>query len=540
MSFFDPQNPGIGGLKELTDAEALVLSAITALGDPNANTILGWDDTDNSYAYFLLGSGLSYNHSTHTLSVTGSGASAALDNLSSVAINASLLPGTDGVVDLGSATKEWGNLFIKSTGVINFGNSNVVLTHSSGILTMGTGELRVTTVGTNTASVVTVGGTQTLTNKTLTTAVLGSSTATTQTPADNSTKVATTAYVDAAVLGQRYKEACKYATTAALATVIYSNGSSGVGATLIAVGLGAISIDGSTPSVGDRLLIKNQVSTFQNGIYTVTTVGNAGVAFVLTRAVDFNQSSEIQTGDSVFVSSGTANSTTTWAYTGVDSPTMGTDALTWAQAAGQGSFTQGNGITITGVSIAIDTSVVVDKTTSQALTNKTISGLTVSTTTGTFALTSGKTLSVSNTLTLAGTDSTTMTFPSTTATIARTDAAQTFIGTQTFSQVITTANAITASSNAATVPITSKNNIVTNNSAATLTITLTTTSAVNMQPVIVQILDSSAVAQTVSWVNTENSTVSAPTTSNGSTTLPLTVGFIYNSATSKWRCIASA
>lgn len=107
-------------------------------------------------------------------------------------------------------------------------------------------------------------------------------------------------------------------------------------------------------------------------------------------------------------------------------------------------------------------------------------------------------------------------------------------------QIITTANAITASGNAATVPVTSKNNIVTNNSAATLTITLTTSGAVNMQTCIVQILDASAVAQTLTLVNTENSTVTAPTTTNGSTTLPLTLGFIFNSATTKWRLIASA
>lgn len=158
----------------------------------------------------------------------------------------------------------------------------------------------------------------------------------------------------------------------------------------------------------------------------------------------------------------------------------------------------------------------------------------------TLTIADGKTLTVNNSLTLSGTDSTTMTFPSTSATVARTDAAQTFTGTQTFSQVIETANAITASGNAATIPVTSAHNIVTNNSAATLTITLTTTNAVNMQMVVVQILDFSGVAETITWVNTENSTVTAPTTSNGSTTLPLTVGFIYNSATSKWRCIASA
>ena len=54
----------------------------------------------------------------------------------------------------------------------------------------------------------------------------------------------------------------------------------------------------------------------------------------------------------------------------------------------------------------------------------------------TLTIADGKTLTASNTLTLAGTDSTTMTFPSTSATIARTDAAQTFTGTQTFSSAL--------------------------------------------------------------------------------------------------------
>lgn len=60
-------------------------------------------------------------------------------------------------------------------------------------------------------------------------------------------------------------------------------------------------------------------------------------------------------------------------------------------------------------------------------------GLTVSTTTGTLTIANGKTATVNNTITFAGTDSTTMTFPSTNASVARTDAAQTFTGIQTFS-----------------------------------------------------------------------------------------------------------
>jgi hypothetical protein len=101
-------------------------------------------------------------------------------------------------------------------------------------------------------------------------------------------------------------------------------------------------------------------------------------------------------------------------------------------------------------------------------------------------------------------------------------------------------NAVTVTSNAGTVPVTSKLSTFTNSSAAAMTITLATAGAVDGQPLILRIYDFSAVAETITFVNTENSTVSVPTTSNGSTTLPLTVGFMYNSATSKWRCVAVA
>lgn len=59
--------------------------------------------------------------------------------------------------------------------------------------------------------------------------------------------------------------------------------------------------------------------------------------------------------------------------------------------------------------------------------------ITAPATSATLTIADGKTVTLNNTLALSGTDSTTMTFPSTSATIARTDAAQTFTGTQTFS-----------------------------------------------------------------------------------------------------------
>lgn len=204
---------------------------------------------------------------------------------------------------------------------------------------------------------------------TITTAVLGSSTATTQVPGDNSTKLATTAYVQAAIFATQTIAAVKYATTAAL-TATYSNGSSGVGATLTEVALGALSVDGVTPSIGDRILVKNQASSFQNGIYTVTTVGSGAAAYVLTRATDYNVSADINLGDNVFVSAGSTLATTTWTQNGTENPVMGTDPITFAQTAGTGTYTSGNGLTLTGTSFAINTSVTVDKNTAQALTNK--------------------------------------------------------------------------------------------------------------------------------------------------------------------------
>lgn len=107
-------------------------------------------------------------------------------------------------------------------------------------------------------------------------------------------------------------------------------------------------------------------------------------------------------------------------------------------------------------------------------------------------------------------------------------------------QILNTPATITVTTNAGTVTRANRINNFTNSSAATMTITMSTTGATDGDMVMVVILDASAVAQTITWVNTEDSTVTAPTTSNGSTTLPLTVGFKWNAGTSKWRTIAKS
>jgi len=73
MSFFQPQNPGLSGLDELTSAEEALVQSLSALGDPGADRILFWDESANAYAFLTIGSGLSITGTT--ISSTGGGSS---------------------------------------------------------------------------------------------------------------------------------------------------------------------------------------------------------------------------------------------------------------------------------------------------------------------------------------------------------------------------------------------------------------------------------------------------------------------------------
>lgn len=72
----------------------------SALSDPGANTIYGWDDTDNSASFWTIGSGLSFDHSTHTLTASGSYTGTTINNCAFVAKNGSDGTGTVGRLDL--------------------------------------------------------------------------------------------------------------------------------------------------------------------------------------------------------------------------------------------------------------------------------------------------------------------------------------------------------------------------------------------------------------------------------------------------------
>ena len=119
----------------------------------------------------------------------------------------------------------------------------------------------------------------------------------------------------------------------------YANGTSGVGATLTKSSSGAFpSTDGvSTPVLGMFVLLTAQSTTYQNGLYTLTRVGDASTAWQLTRWAGWDASAEMIAGSAFYVNNATTRGQTSnhggqvWAYTGASSPTVGTDALTFAQ-----------------------------------------------------------------------------------------------------------------------------------------------------------------------------------------------------------------
>jgi hypothetical protein len=165
-------------------------------------------------------------------------------------------------------------------------------------------------------------------------------------------------YADSIASGINFHAACNYATTADLGTVIYNNGASGVGATLTkTIPLSGLSVDGFTPAVGNRILVKNQTNGAYNGIYTVTVVGSGATAWVLTRATDYDSTgtgtNEIDQGDYVLVLAGTVNTNTSWVQQTALPIVIGTTALVWTQFGAASVYTAGTGLTLAGNQFSI-------------------------------------------------------------------------------------------------------------------------------------------------------------------------------------------
>jgi len=136
--------------------------------------------------------------------------------------------------------------------------------------------------------------------------------------------------------------------------------------------MGALTIDGHVVLNGERVLIKDQSAVAcgggssngcQNGVYTQTTLGDAGTAFVLTRATDSNTpgvgAALLGTGNYYFVTAGTNNASSSWIITTANPITIGTTDVTFAQFSASPSYSTNSTLTLTGTVFGINAPVLV-------------------------------------------------------------------------------------------------------------------------------------------------------------------------------------
>ena len=175
-----------------------------------------------------------------------------------------------------------------------------------------------------------------------------------------SSDAATKSYVDTAVAGIRTRAVCRAASTAnvVIASAL-ENGDT---------------LDGVTLATGNRVLLKDQTSALENGIYTVVASGAA------SRDTEFDIISELA-GQMVVIQEGTSNADKFFLCTTDSSATLGVSSITFTVVTPQNTGTITSIVAGTGLSggtitssgtIAIDTATTVDKTTTQTLTNKTL------------------------------------------------------------------------------------------------------------------------------------------------------------------------
>ena len=145
-------------------------------------------------------------------------------------------------------------------------------------------------------------------------------------------------YVDAQLQGLDVKNSVRVATTA--------NG------TLSSAFANGQTVDGVTLATNDRILIKDQSTGSENGIYTVNASGAP------TRATDFDADSEVTGGTFFFVEEGTVNADNGFVMTNDGSVTVGTTALVFTQFSGAGQVIAGAALTKSGntLNVGVDDS----------------------------------------------------------------------------------------------------------------------------------------------------------------------------------------
>ena len=146
------------------------------------------------------------------------------------------------------------------------------------------------------------------------------------------TSLVTKEYVDAVKVGLDFKDSVRVATTAN-----------------VTIGGPGAAIDGVSLSSGDRVLVKNQSTASQNGIY----VWN-GAASAMTRATDADSDVEVTAGMFVFVEEGTVNADNGFVLTTDGSITVGSTSLTFTQFSGAGQIVAGDALVKSGNTLNVN------------------------------------------------------------------------------------------------------------------------------------------------------------------------------------------
>ena len=145
----------------------------------------------------------------------------------------------------------------------------------------------------------------------------------------NDTDAANKAYVDAARTGLDVKASVKVATTANITLS------------------GTQTIDGVALSVGNRVLVKNQTTASENGIYVVASSG-------WSRATDADENAEVTSGMFTFVEQGSVNSDTGFVLTTDGTITVGTTGLNFTLFSASGTLIAGNGLSKNGDTLEVN------------------------------------------------------------------------------------------------------------------------------------------------------------------------------------------
>lgn len=199
-----------------------------------------------------------------------------------------------------------------------------------------------------------------------TTAVLTAGTVAT-TPVSG-TDIANKTYVDTlAASGIHFHQPVRVESPINL-NATYDNGTAGVGATLTNAGTQtALVVDGVTVSVNDRVLVYQQTTQTQNGIYVVSDVGSGSTNWVLTRASDadtyvINSAAGLSEGSTVFVQQGATGAGETYTCNTSGTITFGTTNITFAQISSAQIYSAGTGLTLSGTTFSITNTAVTPAT----------------------------------------------------------------------------------------------------------------------------------------------------------------------------------